>query len=143
MTTLPTWYALAGLGMTTVGGGAAVGLLRVRYAMATVKGNSMAPTYMNGERLLVRKRSRFTAGDVIVFSAPASQVSDVELLVKRVAAVSGDPVPEEFAAVCALEVPPGMLLVRSDAPRGLDSRQLGFIDGRHVIGVVRDQRRLR
>jgi signal peptidase I len=142
MTTLLAWYALAGVGMTTVAGGAAVGLLRVRYAMATVKGNSMTPTYLHGERLLVRKRSRVSAGDVIVFSAPAGQFFDVELLVKRVAAVSGDPVPEEFEGTHALEVPPGMLLVRSDAARGLDSRQLGFIDGRHVVGVLRDQRQL-
>lgn len=60
---------------------------------------------------------------------------------KRVAAVAGDPVPANLAkrAGCGT-VPAGPLLIRSDAPDGLDSRQLGLIDDHDVIDVVSARR---
>lgn len=129
---------------------------RRNLVVVTVKGHSMAPAYHDGERVLLR-RGGYRTGDVIMFrfnpashSAPASlpppasfpaPAPDVDWLMKRVAAVAGDPVPADLTggAGCGT-VPAGRLLVRSDAPGGLDSRQLGLIDARDVIGVVSTRR---
>jgi signal peptidase I len=110
---------------------------RRKLILITVKGDSMAPTYRSGQRLLVR-RGGYQAGQVVVFRPPSPRVFDVDWLVKRAVAVAGDPVPADLSERAAVGVvPAGRLLVRSDAPDGLDSRQLGLIDNRDVLGVVR------
>lgn len=110
---------------------------RRRFMLVTVKGRSMAPTYRNGDRLIVR-RGRFAAGDIVMFRAPAHVAFGVDWLVKRAVATAGDPVPADLAKRAGVDVvPAGQLLVRSDAPDGLDSRHLGLIDGHDVLGVVR------
>jgi signal peptidase I len=129
----------AAVGVTAIGvvgaGWAVLGWARRRFMLITVRGTSMAPTYRNGERLIVR-RGGYAAGDVVLFRAPAPH--RVQWLVKRAVAVGGDPVPADLLARAGVSVvPPGRLLVRSDAPDGLDSRHLGLIDGRDVVGVVR------
>jgi signal peptidase I len=112
-------------------------LIRRRVVLVTVRGRSMAPTYTDGERLLVVRRSRYTAGDVVMFRSPR-QLADVEWMVKRAAAMAGDTVPDDLQAkVGAAIVPAGRLLVRSDAADGLDSRHFGLIDAGDVLGVVR------
>ena len=109
---------------------------RRRFLLVTVVGNSMSPTYHDGQRLLVR-RGRYAAGDVVMFRAPDTVRFDVAWLVKRAVALAGDPVPPDMtASVGAATVPPGHLVVRSDAAGGLDSRRLGFIDSHDVIGAV-------
>lgn len=110
---------------------------RRRFLLVTVVGQSMAPTYRNGQRLLLR-RGRFAAGDVVVFPAPKGPGFNIPWLVKRAVAVAGDPVPPEFPALVEQHgtVPPGRLVVLSDAAEGLDSRRLGFIDSRDVVGAV-------
>jgi signal peptidase I len=121
---------------------------RRRLVLITVKGDSMAPAYRDGQRLLVR-RAACRTGEVVVFRPPSPRVYDVDWMVKRAVAVAGDPVPADlsgFATVVAggsggssprvSTVPGGRLLVRSDAPDGIDSRQLGLIDDRDVLGVV-------
>jgi type IV secretory pathway protease TraF len=100
----------------------------------------MAPTYHDGDRLLVRRGERPPArGAVVVFRIPA-EVGRTELdwLVKRVVAVPGDPVPPDVrgAAGGALVVPPGRLVVRGDNPRSVDSRRFGFIPVADVLGVA-------
>jgi signal peptidase I len=114
-------------------------LLARRYLMLiTVRGRSMAPAYQDGDRLVIVRRGSCAVGDVITFRAPGSLPMGVRWLVKRAAAIAGDPVPADFAnSVSGTVVPEGRLLVRSDAAEGLDSRQLGFIDVRDVAGVVR------
>lgn len=121
--------------------GLAAGCLVLAWArrnliLITVRGDSMAPTYRSGQRLLVR-RGGYRTGEAVVFRPPLSRVHDVEWLVKRAAAVGGDPVPADLSERTTVAVvPPGRLLVRSDAPDGLDSRQFGLIDNRDVLGVV-------
>lgn len=110
---------------------------RRKLILITVRGDSMAPTYRNGQRLLVR-RGGYQAGQVVVFRPSSPRVYDVGWLVKRAVAIAGDPVPADLSERAAVAVvPAGRLLVRSDAPDGLDSRQLGLIDNRDVLGVVR------
>jgi signal peptidase I len=133
--------------MTTLGIAAALALIimsaglllsRRRVMLVTVKGQSMAPAYRDGERLLVVRRSHYAAGDVVMFRTPGRHLADVEWMVKRAAAIGGDSVPDDLRAkVDVATVPAGSLLVRSDAVNGLDSRHFGLIDAGDVLGVVR------
>jgi signal peptidase I len=119
---------------------AALAWARRRFLLITVKGNSMAPAYRNGERLVVR-RGGYATGEVVMLRAPDRPGLGVDWMIKRVVATAGDDVPADLGGrVEAGVVPAGRLLVRSDAPHGLDSRQLGLIDDRDVIGVVREPR---
>jgi signal peptidase I len=127
--------ALAGLVLSA--GCLTLAWARRKLIVITVVGDSMAPAYRSGQRLLVR-RGGYRAGEAVVFRAPPQRVHDVQWLVKRAVAVAGDPVPADLRErAAATVVPAGQLLVRSDAPDGLDSRQLGLIDDRDVLGVVR------
>jgi signal peptidase I len=124
-------------GVLTVTAGAAAVLVwaRRRFMLITVRGTSMTPDYADGQRLLLR-RGGYAAGDVIMFRSPVRLPDGMDWLVKRVAAMPGDPVPADMAGRAAVQVvPPGRLLVRSDAG-GLDSRQFGLIHHRDVIGRV-------
>jgi signal peptidase I len=119
---------------------AALAWARHRFLLITVKGNSMAPAYRNGERLVVR-RGGYATGQVVMLRAPDRPGLGVDWMIKRVVATPGDEVPADLAGrVEVAVVPAGRLLVRSDASHGLDSRQLGLIDDRDVIGVVREPR---
>ena len=78
---------------------------RRKLIVITVKGDSMAPTYRNGQRLLVR-RGGCQAGQVVVFRPSPPRILDVDWLVKRAAAVAGDPVPVDLAERAAVAVVP-------------------------------------
>ncbi|GAA4634201.1 hypothetical protein GCM10023196_074770 [Actinoallomurus vinaceus] len=130
-------------GVTVLLCGTAAIVLRSRLALVRVTGSSMAPTFADGDRLLVRRTVRPRRGDVAVFRNPVAGPDtepDPPWLVKRVAAVPGDRVPEEtLAAVGAARgavVPPGRLIVRGDAERSLDSRQFGYVSATMVLGTV-------
>ncbi|MGC0419391.1 S26 family signal peptidase [Embleya sp. AB8] len=124
------------------GGLVGVWAVRSRIALIRVTGMSMAPTFVDGERLVVRRTTRVRRGDAIVFRNPVRFGADDELhwLVKRVAAVPGDPVPIEVcAAVHAVRgtaVPPRSLVVRGDAVCTQDSRHFGYVSTSTVLGVV-------
>jgi signal peptidase I len=97
--------------------------LRWRLRVVTVRGESMAPAYHDGDQLLVvRSRRRVQVGSAIVFVPPAG-FADVPWLVKRVVEIAGEPQR-------------GRLIVRGDAVISLDSRQFGPVDRDAVIGVV-------
>ncbi|WP_439679531.1 S26 family signal peptidase [Embleya sp. MST-111070] len=129
-----------------LGAGALLGVwsVRSRIALIRVTGMSMAPTFVDGERLVVRRAATVRRGDAIVFRNPVRRgdTDGLRWLVKRVIAVPGDPVPHEVrAAVRAATgamVPPGSLVVRGDAPRSQDSRHFGYVPTTSVLGVVRD-----
>src|ERR1700733_627470 len=87
---------MAAVGVAAIGSGwLVVGWARRRFMLITVRGTSMAPTYRNGERLIVR-RGGYAAGDVVLFRAPAPH--RVQWLVKRAVAVGGDPAPAALLA---------------------------------------------
>ena len=125
-------------------------ILRRKYLVISVVGFSMVPTLQPGDRVLVR-RARLTSlrsGMIIVLRdwpedfraerAPEWLVSPMSWLVKRLAAVPGDPVPEVARTACgnARVVPPGMMVVLSDNGGGRDSVQWGFASADQVIGHV-------
>ena len=130
--------------------------LRGRYVAVTIDGRSMLPTHRPGERLLVRRTTAraVRTGQVVVlggFGGPhpagrrgrATSAPDEgpTWIIKRVAAVPGDPVPR--ATVPALagapgdQVPPGHLVLLGDnPPYSRDSRQAGYFTADRLLGVV-------
>ncbi|MFC7550086.1 S26 family signal peptidase [Plantactinospora sp. GCM10030261] len=130
--------AAAVAGLTLVGAGAARALLRRRYLLVTVRGNSMSPTYADGDLLLARQGRHLRRGQAVVFAHPLrTPATEPAVLVKRVRAVSGDEVPADLRTVVTTSrVPVGQLLVRGDNPVSLDSRRLGFVPESSVTAVV-------
>lgn len=124
-------------------GGLLVALLLVqrrRFLVVTVHGVSMEPTYVSGDRLLVRRSrlDRVRAGQVVVVRVSAAAADDPTggRMVKRAVAVPGDPVPAQIP-VSDPVVPSGRLLVLGDNPlRSNDSRRLGYLPADSLIGVV-------
>jgi signal peptidase I len=110
-------------------------VLRRRYVVARVWGQSMSPTFQDGERVVATRRRQYRVGDVIVFR-PRSAATDVAWRIKRIAAVAGDPVPAWLATDHPV-VPAGRVVVVGDnTGRSEDSRQLGYIDLANVAGAV-------
>ncbi|WP_131742804.1 S26 family signal peptidase [Actinomadura roseirufa] len=138
---------------------------RRTYLVATVQGRSMEPTLRAGDRLLVRRTASVRQGQVVVVRAPDPPLGppppDIDLalletlplepgaapppggrlLVKRVAAVAGDPVPrDDFPALREAPqdvVPPGSLVVLGDNPQASwDSREYGFVRPGDCVGVA-------
>ncbi|RKG48668.1 S26 family signal peptidase [Corallococcus sp. AB011P] len=143
--------AAVGVGAGLLLAGAALAAwARRRWLVVTVRGNSMAPTLRDGQQLLARRRvgdSGYARSDVIVFLLPAERLAamsseDPPYLIKRVAAVAGDPVPDwawaKLGADARTCVPSGKVVVSGDnVDNTQDSRQLGYIDAEAIIGVVR------
>ncbi|KOV81556.1 hypothetical protein ADL03_28655 [Nocardia sp. NRRL S-836] len=115
--------------------GAALWWLRGRYLLVTVRGDSMMPALRPDTRVLARLGGRYRTGSVVVFRRESEFV---QLMVKRVAARAGEPVPADCrAAVPDAVVPPGHLLVRGDNPGSSDSRTFGYVRESAVLGTVR------
>lgn len=121
--------------------------LRHRYVLVTVAGLSMAPTFRPGDRLVVRRTApgRIRSGDVVVLTPDPDPAPGTDRgglwLVKRAAAVPGDPVPR--ADVPALAdapealVPHGKLVLLGDnTAHSTDSRQSGYFDAQRLVGRV-------
>jgi signal peptidase I len=97
----------------------------------------MEPTYVPGDRLLVRRTApdRVPRGAAVLLVAPGS--GDPPFMVKRAVALPGDPVPAGIPVTEAV-VPPDRLVVLGDNPgRSADSRSYGFQPADTVVGVVR------
>jgi signal peptidase I len=145
--------------LVIVAGALAVGWLRGRYMVVTVRGESMLPTYRPGERLVLRRtppRSLRT-GQVVVLteaghSPPAVSLSGPRapadgpgtgpyLIIKRVAALPGDPIPRDTVPALrtapGTRVPAGHLVVLGDnADHSHDSRHSGYLTTDRLLGVV-------
>jgi len=128
---------------------AAVAWTRWRLVTITVRGTSMRPALEPGDRVLIRRTRRPAAARLrrgqIVVAVPGQPGRAIDhrhplLIIKRVFAVPGDPVPR--LAVPALEaapeayVPPGRLVLLGDNPAGTDSRQIGYFHADYLLGVV-------
>lgn len=129
---------------------AAAAAWRWQFAVITVRGPSMAPELADGDRMLVRRcrLGTLTRGALVVFREPGraarpdrpawlTGASRGLWVVKRVAAVPGDPVPASArpAVHGADSVPQRALVVFGDAPGSRDSRDWGFVPARHILGV--------
>ncbi|TQS27402.1 S26 family signal peptidase [Microbispora sp. KK1-11] len=129
-------------------GGGVVMAARRTLRVVEVHGESMAPGLRPGDRVLVRRLRqgrpgrRVRRGDIVVISrvGPGEGVAlggGTNLVIKRAAAVAGDPIPPGFEALGEARVPPGRLLVLGDNPsRSTDSRQWGLLPESRITGVV-------
>ena len=129
---------------------AVAGLARQRYAVVTVHGVSMKPTLREGDRLLVRRTPlhRVRKGQIVVVKrpVPAGRPMPIRLpeherwLIKRAAALPGEPVPPEVTPAVVgtgTHVPDDHLVVLGDnAGASVDSRTYGYIHGERLLGVV-------
>ena len=140
--------------LALAGAAALVVWLRHRFVLIEVDGPSMRPALVDGDRVLVRRRPLrcVRAGDIVVVARgarprPDGRQAPVERgrwMIKRAAAVPGDPVPVAVAATAAsgVRVPGGLvpdarLLVLGDnAACSFDSRHFGYLTGDGVLGVV-------
>ena len=132
-------------------------LLRRRLFVVTVHGASMEPGLADGDKLLARRvtfapgsglrGSGLRAGQIVIVEAPVrdpgwawrrGRLAAPDAggwIVKRVAAVPGDPVPAGLAP--GRRVPAGRLLLLGDNPAAsIDSRELGFVPADRVLGVM-------
>jgi signal peptidase I len=127
----------------------AVLVLRHCFLLVHVTGTSMAPALLPGDRVLVRRGAtdRLRVGLIVVLRQPGDEclawddddtAARTRWLIKRVAAMHGDAVPEAArrAVMGTAVVPPGMLVVLGDNARSADSRTWGFLPAAHVQGVV-------
>ena len=97
----------------------------------------MMPTYRDGDRLLIRTGSVCRPDDVVVFVNPHGPEPGPPLLVKRVAAIGGDEIPQPIRTRIDEErVRSGQIVVLGDAAASLDSRMFGYVPADSVIGVV-------
>jgi signal peptidase I len=130
--------------------------LRRRISIVTVSGLSMLPTYVAGDRLLVRRASidRLQVGQVVVFeqpdasggwAAPArSPGAGRGWMIKRVAALPGDrwpaiswPLEQPSGGHDRGRVPADRLVVTGDNPAvSYDSRKFGYVPADRLFGVV-------
>lgn len=109
--------------------------------VATVRGHSMNPTLLDGQRVIAIRRARYRTGEVIVFWTPGGTggPGDPDYRVKRVIATGGQPRPEVFAgSALPAVVPADHLAVAGDnAEHSQDSRHLGYVPLPDVLGRVR------
>lgn len=116
---------------------------RRRYLLVHVTGRSMEPTLAGGQRVFARRvrLDRVRAGDVVVLAPPPGSPTGDGLLIKRVFALPGDPLPRgrvpKLRAVPGEYVPAGSLVVLGDnPPLSIDSRQLGLFPADRLLGVL-------
>lgn len=160
MPALIAWLAAA---VATAAAAVGVYMLRRRIAVVSVIGQSMQPTLAPGDRVLVRRASigEIRVGQIIVIEKPGGggvwttgslrgDAGRREWMIKRVAAIPGDPGPDtmpatgtgdgagaETSAGAGQVVPAGKLVVLGDNPaRSMDSRQIGYIPADRVLGIV-------
>jgi len=136
------WLAAGALGTALL-------WVRRNLVLVHIDGPSMAPTLLDGERVLARRigPGQARSGQLVLLAPPAApgavRPSDPGRLwlVKRLLATSGEAVPADLASLPALgarrTVPPGHLLVVGDNPaESYDSRQEGFIPQSRIRAVV-------
>lgn len=142
--------------LVVVAGVLAVVRLRRRYMVVTVRGESMLPTYRPGERLVLRRTPprALRTGQVVVLTEAGHSPPDAPLsgpraptgtgrylIIKRVAALPGDPIPRDTVPALrtapGTRVPAGHLVVLGDnADHSHDSRHSGYLTTDRLLGVV-------
>lgn len=146
-----------GAGAVVLLGAAGLGLWWARRSLVQViiDGDSMAPSLVDGQSILVRRdRSGRVRVGAVVAVAPRwggdTPVDEAERpdgrlwIIKRVAAAPGDPIPPDLGVLARLAgqpVPPGRVVLLGDNPEhSHDSRQDGLVSLDRLRGIAVGQR---
>jgi signal peptidase I len=131
----------AALAVLALGTGAGWLVARRLLTVVIVDGQSMAPALNSGDRLLVAPLwGPPRRGDVVAVCPPRRlpEGHTYRWVVKRVAAVPGDTIPEPVArtlpALAGRRVPPGQFIVLGDHPHSLDSKAWGLLPTSALAG---------
>jgi signal peptidase I len=125
---------------------ACVAVLRRLFLIVRVEGSSMVPAIQPGERLLIlRLRLRVRVGSIVALRPPfgsraSAGVASGYWLIKRVVALSGEPMPavvlHQYLGQPQMTVPEGSIVVLGDDPASQDSKQWGPIPRALVAGIM-------
>ncbi|HZM76446.1 MAG TPA: signal peptidase I [Candidatus Limnocylindrales bacterium] len=125
--------------MTLIAGGLLLALagsvswILTNLRIAVVTGHSMYPTLRDHDRVLVRRTRRPRRGDIVLAAMPTR----TGWIVKRVAALPGDPAPAELGELAGRRVPAGMLVLLGDNPlASADSRDFGYVPAERLFGTL-------
>lgn len=110
-------------------------LARGLLVVVTVRGNSMRPTYADGDVLLAARIPLLRRGRAIVFTPPTNPPDAPPYRVKRLVALPGDPTPDWVRGGQRF-VPAGHVVVRGDNVRSEDSSTYGYVERAGVLAVV-------
>ncbi len=143
--------------LVTVGAVLVIGIVmlagfRWRYAIVTVRGASMEPALLDGDRVLVRRCGvgKLRTGQLVVFREPdpgglrprrrpacLTGANQENWIIKRVAAVPGDPVPQVARKAIAhtAVVPPRSVVALGDVVASCDSRLWGLVPASDILGT--------
>ncbi|WP_406329348.1 S26 family signal peptidase [Streptomyces sp. NBC_00203] len=127
----------------------AVLYVRRRTLVITVKGVSMRPTLSAGDVLIGRRvrARRLRSGQIVVVEKPnpgedwkswSWPERSRHLMIKRLAALPGEPVPAAVRGRLGTgAVPPGAVVVLGDnLAESVDSREIGYFPLERVVGVA-------
>lgn len=101
------------------------------FPIIQVVGESMYPTYLDGEILVgtrLYRKSKLKKGDVIVYYSPTEEKKAV---IKRIDSVSVGISRNELDFYC----------LGDNADRSYDSRDYGYISSKRIVCKIIDQRR--
>lgn len=101
-----------------------LGALYILFPIVEVSGNSMYPTYKDGEFLLASRLYKLKVGDVVVFMPPSTSHSEVEFVIKRVCEIKDSK----------------LFFMGDNRDDSYDSRDYGYVDRSRLIAKVINQR---
>ncbi|MFC5829480.1 S24/S26 family peptidase [Nonomuraea insulae] len=117
---------------------ALIAWLRRAYSIIRVDGYSMAPTLADGDRLLARRvaPSALRNGHIAVVLSPLPMGG--RFLIKRIAALPGDPVPPPVRPLVPdARVPDGQLILIGDnTDASFDSRDHGYFPVADIYAIT-------
>jgi signal peptidase I len=141
--------AVAVLGGLLAAAAGAVVVLRRRFVVVDVEGNSMEPTVGFDDRLVVRRvrPGALRVGDIVVFERPYRDAPDGPWawrpvapermwLIKRLAALPGDPAPSDVPGAGATVPAAAVAVLGDNRDASIDSRAFGYVPVERVLGVA-------
>lgn len=129
-----------------------------RLVAVTVEGVSMEPAFWDGAQVLAIRRAKLEVGQVVVVESPfgthgwrqrplaayaaPALVAQRRWMIKRVAALPGDPIPRRsvpaLADASGERVPSGVAVLLGDnRSASFDSREFGYFPLARILGAVR------